>query len=195
MSTSFQSTSSSLIMRVQAREEDAWRQFSELYAPLVYHWCRKSGLSAEDAADAVQEIFHSLISGITSYHRMENGAFRGWLFTVTRNKLTDIARSRRFTFAEGGTDFHRQMQQVTDPASLESSLSTIPALGPVVHRALAIAKAEFEARTWRVFWLTTVEGKTPHEAAEELGLTANAARQAKYRVLSRLRQLLCDELP
>ena len=41
-------TSSSLIDRVKADEVGAWDRLVSLYAPLLYHWCRRSQLDAED---------------------------------------------------------------------------------------------------------------------------------------------------
>src|SRR5436309_658081 len=45
------STSTSLLARLRARDRDAWSRLAKLYGPLVYGWCRRRGLRAEDAAD------------------------------------------------------------------------------------------------------------------------------------------------
>ena len=37
-------TSPSLLLRVQGNDQDAWTRLVNLYAPLVYHWCRRAGL-------------------------------------------------------------------------------------------------------------------------------------------------------
>jgi RNA polymerase sigma-70 factor (ECF subfamily) len=47
---------------------------------------------------------------------------------------------------------------------------------------------QFEDRTWTAFWRVTVENRLPAEVACELGITANAVRQAKSRVLRRLKE-------
>ena len=53
-------------------------------------------------------------------------------------------------------------------------------------------RAEFDERTWQAFWLTAVEKHPGSEAAELLGMSPGAVRQAKYKVLRRLRQALGD---
>src|SRR2546429_426181 len=58
----------------------------------------------------------------------------------------------------------------------------------VLGRALNLIQHEFAEPTWRAFMKTAVDGLTPRQAARELGITANAARIAKCRVLRRLRQ-------
>ena len=56
------------------------------------------------------------------------------------------------------------------------------------RRALELVCGEFEDKTWKAFWTTTVEGKSATEAAAALGLSSAAVRQAKSRVLRRLKE-------
>jgi RNA polymerase sigma-70 factor (ECF subfamily) len=65
-------------------------------------------------------------------------------------------------------------------------------VGGLYRRALELVRAEFEPRTWELFWLTAVEGRPPVDVAAERGLTPAAVRQAKSRVLRRLREEVGD---
>src|SRR5438046_713552 len=86
-------TSSSLIDRVKADESGAWDRLVTLYAPLVYHWCRRWNLQEEDLADVFQEVFKTLVVHIARFRRERQGdTFRGWLWTITRNKVQDHFR-------------------------------------------------------------------------------------------------------
>ena len=88
-----QATSLTLLQRVQARQPAAWERFVDLYAPLVLHWCRRGGLSTEDAADVFQEVFRSVAEHIADFRRdRASDTFRGWLRTITRNKMLDHFR-------------------------------------------------------------------------------------------------------
>src|SRR5262245_36645258 len=88
-----QATSLTLLQRVQARQPDAWERLVDLYAPLVLHWCRRGGLHGDDADDVFQEVFRSLAEHIADFRRDRPGdSFRGWLRTITRNKLLDHFR-------------------------------------------------------------------------------------------------------
>jgi RNA polymerase sigma-70 factor (ECF subfamily) len=112
------STSSSLLARVKANDTQAWQRLSDLYGPLVYHWCRRSGLHAEDAADVVQEVFRSVAASIPQFQKeCEGDTFRGWLWTVTRNRVRDHVRaSRNKPQAAGGTDAYTRLAWIsTDP--------------------------------------------------------------------------------
>ena len=58
---------------------------------------------------------------------------------------------------------------------------------------MELVRTEFEDKTWRAFWRATIDGQQAADIAEELQMTPKAVRQAKYRVLRRLR-LEMDEL-
>src|SRR5437588_9992509 len=86
-------TSPSLLDRVKAGDAAAWERLVTLYAPLVFHWCRRWGLRDEDAADVFQDVFQSVAAHIATFHRDRRGdTFRGWLRTITRNKVHDYYR-------------------------------------------------------------------------------------------------------
>src|SRR6516165_9836782 len=83
-------TSPSLLLRVQANQSGAWERLVDLYAPLVYHWCQRAKLPPQDAADVFQEVFRSVAEHVVSFRRDRAGdSFRGWLHTITRNKIND----------------------------------------------------------------------------------------------------------
>lgn len=65
-------------------------------------------------------------------------------------------------------------------------------LATLVRRAAALVRSEFEDHTWQAFWRTTVDGQSSVAVAAELGMSAGAVRQAKYKVLRRLRHELGD---
>ena len=70
--------------------------FGELftrYMPLVYGLCLKYLRSAEDAEDAVMELFEELVPKVGTY-RIKN--FRTWLWSVARNHcLQRLRREKR----------------------------------------------------------------------------------------------------
>ena len=90
------STRLSLLVRLRdARDDSAWSQFVEVYAPLVYGFARKHGLQDADAADLTQEVLQAVSGGIRRLdYDPRRGTFRGWLFTVVRNKLRNFLAAR-----------------------------------------------------------------------------------------------------
>lgn len=90
------SISSSLLRRIRAGEQDAWRRLVALFGPVVYRWSREFGVPVADAADVVQEVFRTVAAGIERFRRdADDDTFRGWIWAITRNKARDHFRIRR----------------------------------------------------------------------------------------------------
>lgn len=193
-------TSLSLLDRVRGQDADGWRRLVELYSPLLYSWCRRSGLDGESSADVVQEVFAKVARSLGDFRRDRPGdTFRGWLRIITRNQLRDAARrAEREPRAAGGSTAYGQLAQLSDQ-DLEQSLSEHAAAEPgeLFRRALELIRMNFEERTWRAFWQTTVDGRASVDVAADLGMSPGAVRQAKSKVLARLREEFQDvlELP
>jgi RNA polymerase sigma-70 factor, ECF subfamily len=189
------STSSSLLDRIKQRDADAWQRLTDLYSPSVYGWCRHSGVPADDAADVLQEVFVAVARGIAAYrHDRQGDTFRGWLWTITQNKIRDHFRARRAeSRAAGGTDAQQRLAQV--PEELPSTWTCVPSAGQgpsPEQRAVELARAGVENRTWQAFWRLTVEALPAAEVAEQLGMTVAAVYKAKYRVMRLVRRELDD---
>jgi RNA polymerase sigma-70 factor (ECF subfamily) len=194
------STSRSLLHGVRQGDASAWDRLVSLYAPLVYHRCRRHDLQDQDAADVFQEVFLAVarhIEGFRKQHKHET--FRGWLHTITCNKINDLYRRRgKEPIGAGGTEAHARLGQVPAPMPQDDSVSSKSASPAelsdrwLFHRALERIRESFEARTWQAFWRTAIDGRSAADVAAELKMTPGAVRVAKSRVLQRLREELGD---
>jgi RNA polymerase sigma-70 factor (ECF subfamily) len=185
------STSTGLLARLRAQDSAAWARLARLYGPLVYSWCRRRGLQESDAGDIVQEVFRAVLGHIAAYEHKPGSTFRGWLWTITRNKILDFhRRAQRQPEAIGGSDAQAKLQQL--PEVLDESEAGTSTTGNLVRRALALIRPEFTDATWQAFWRVMMLGQSPADAAAELGLSLNAVYIAKSRVLRRLREELGD---
>lgn len=190
------STSLSLIRRVQSGDGEAWSRFSRIYGPLVYEWCRRFGLQASDAADVTQEVFRSVSESIGQYRRSDaSHSFRGWLWTVTRNRFVDhVRREKKRQQATGGTEALLRIRELPiEPPQASDETSSVDS-GQIKRRALEIIRREFDKRNWQAFWRSAVEGEAPSQIAEDLGVTVSAVHKARQRILLRLREELADFL-
>lgn len=177
------STSVSLLKRLrEPSPEPAWARFVELYAPLIFHWGRRHGLSAADAADLVQEVMAVLTVKLPDFEYDASQSFRGWLKTVALNKVRDLKRRESVR--------PRPDQRAIENAKVEPDVDL---LGHEEHRrylvgrALELLRVEFQETTWDACRRHIVEGASPQQVAKEFGLTLNAFYIAKSRVLKRLR--------
>jgi RNA polymerase sigma-70 factor (ECF subfamily) len=191
------STSSSLLRRVRNQESDAWTRLTELYGPLVYHWARRAGLQDVDATDVVQEVFRGVSAKLNGFDSQAGGKFQAWLWGITRNKLCDhFRRGADLPDAAGGTEARMQLERIAESDSdiLDETAAGFDAESSLLHSALNLIRVEFEESTWTAFWRSTVEGAPTADIADSLGMTKKAVRQAKYRVLRRLRAEMDDSL-
>ncbi|MDB5338985.1 MAG: sigma-70 family polymerase sigma factor [Planctomycetaceae bacterium] len=188
-------TSLSLIARVRANDSSAWSRLATLYGPLVYRWARRTGLQPNDATDIVQDVFQSVWQGIGQFQlQSEKDSFRGWLWTITRNEVRQYHRQRaNRPVAQGGTEANQLLQLAAQWLDRQDEPEPQQTTIELAQRALKLVQTDFEPRTWWAFWRTAIEGESSEVVATELGLTANAVRQAKYRVLVRLRAELQDQ--
>ena len=188
------SLNSSLLYRLKAKSPEAWRRMVHLFGPTVYQQCRSGGLQAADASDVTQDVFRVVATRIGGFHRNRStGTFRGWLWTITRNKIADHWQLRQKNpEAYGGTDAQIWIANLKAHESTPQAQSKTPA--SLHRRGLELIQSEFTPRTWKAFWRIVVDGCTPAEVADELGVSVNSVYLAKSRVLRRLREELGDLL-
>ena len=184
-------TRASLLVRLRdGSDGDAWQEFVRLYAPIIYGFARKRGLQDADAADLMQDVLRS-VSG--AMHRLEydpvRGTFRGWLFTVTRNKVFNFLDSRkRHVQATGDSRMQQRLEQHADSDGKLSADWEADYQRSMAARAMEQVKSEFQAATWEAFLLTAIQGEAPSQVAARVGLSVGAIYVAKSRVIARLRQ-------
>ncbi|MFO1000833.1 MAG: sigma-70 family RNA polymerase sigma factor [Planctomycetaceae bacterium] len=192
---SSQITRSSLIRRASDRDSGAWCEIVDLYGPLIAHWCRRCGLETHSTADCVQEVFSSVAISISAFKPTRlSGSFRAWLWTITRHKVLDWVRKQNgFPQPAGGSTAIARLREIVDTSTIPDDEPTgDEQLQGLIQRALRQVEAEFEPGTWRGFWRSVVDGIPTEIVAAELNVTAATIRQARSRVLRKLRQQLGD---
>ena len=190
------STSQSLIDRIRADEREAWDSLCDIYAPLVYGWARKSNLKEPDAEDIVQDVFRNVASGLHKFqYGGPNHSFRGWLWTITRNAIRRYFNklNGEVAVAEGGTNALMKMAEAPDWIDSEDADQPELAVNEesaMMQRALKLIENDFADHVWKAFWRFTIDGHTAKEIAKDMDMTPSGVRQAKFRVLARLREVL-----
>jgi RNA polymerase sigma-70 factor, ECF subfamily len=187
-------TSMTLLQRIRAVDVDqeAWGRLVYLYDAQIRAWAARRGATGADADDVVQDVFQEVARGVAGFRRdRPDDTFRGWLFGVTRHVL--LRRSERLGrqfLAAGGTGAMMNLNALPEDPSEESDPHA--ELNALYRRGLELVRAEFESRTWQAFWEHVVDGRSPSAVAADLGVSPAAVRQAKSRVLRRLREELGD---
>jgi RNA polymerase sigma-70 factor (ECF subfamily) len=185
-------TRASLLVRLRdGRDNEAWRQFVELYSAVVYGFARKRGLQDADAADVMQDVLRSVAraAGRLNYDP-SRGSFRGWLYTIARNKIFNFLEAGRHRIGRGSGDTGVREKLEAHP---EPEWGLAASWDEEYERNLAAVamrrvQAEVQPATWKAFWQTAVEGRPAREAGEAVGMSAGAVYVARSRVLARLKE-------
>jgi RNA polymerase sigma-70 factor (ECF subfamily) len=167
----------------------AWQEFMKLYGPVVYGFARKRGLQDADAADLMQDVMRSVSSAIgrLEYDRSQ-GTFRGWLFTITRNRIFNFLSARRLRpQGTGDTAMNRQLD-AQSAANDGADVWELEYQRRLASLAMERVKKEFQETTWQAFWLTAVEGQSAGDVSKKIGMSTGAIYVAKSRVLARLKE-------
>lgn len=178
-------------------QDDGLRTIVQVYGPIVYRWVRRCGVQSADAADIMQD---TLVAAIAAFPRFEyetgRSSFRGWLWTIARNKMRDLQRRQDDLRALGGSTAYRRLKQLeSQPHEDASGIDEPPCTkteddAQAQSSMLEILRQKYDPRTWRMFWETVVVERQPADVAEEMGVSRWAIYKARARILSRLRQEL-----
>ncbi|HEY7423473.1 MAG TPA: sigma-70 family RNA polymerase sigma factor [Gemmataceae bacterium] len=186
-------TRPSLLLRLRDwQDQEAWARFVEVYAPLIYGYLRKRGLQDADAADLTQTCLRQVAAHVGSLeYDPRRDSFRGWLFTIVRNKLRDFHdRPHRLYQGSGDSQVQRLLENTRAPEADEVGEWEREYQGSLFAWAAEQVRPSVQETTWQAFWQTAVEGKSGKEVARSLGLTTAAVYLAKSRVMARLRTLV-----
>jgi len=82
-----------LIKGVKNGDKDALSLLIRRWYPKVYKYCFKVMQNEQDAYDATQDAFISVMQNIGRFHIWHN--FNSWLFTIAHNKCMDYFRMRK----------------------------------------------------------------------------------------------------
>jgi RNA polymerase sigma factor (sigma-70 family) len=183
-------TRASLLVQIRdGRNHAAWQEFTNLYGPLVYGFARKRGLQDADAADLMQDVLRSVSTAIAKldYDRTR-GTFRGWLFTITRNKVFNFLEARRIRPQASGRTTTNQLLDAQPDGNDDSDSWELEYQRRIASLAMERIKQEFQDNTWQAFQLTAVEGMAVADVAKKVGMSPGAIYVAKSRVLARLKE-------
>ena len=195
MTDSNPETRLSLILRMRNGDDgDAWEEFVSIYQPLVLSFVQRQRLQYADAAEITQDVLSRVSQSIVRWdHTVENATFRGWLYRITRNLTIDFLRRKQ----REQTRMEKEelgLSQIADPSESESLEFRAEYERQLFHWAASRLKPRFKPKNWNAFWMSTVEGRSIEEVAEELNLECGAIYVARSRIMSRLSQMIQQRL-
>jgi RNA polymerase sigma-70 factor, ECF subfamily len=128
-------------------------------------------------------VFTVLVQTLPRFQYDQHGHFRGWLRTITMNKLRDYKRHEALVVKV-------PMNEATVVPDDADTFWENEYRRELTARALELMQADFAPSTWKACWEFVAQGRPAVEVASELGISENAVYLAKCRVMRRLKQEL-----
>lgn len=183
-------TRPSLLLRLRnPQDEQSWREFLEIYEPLIERVVRRRGLQHADARELVQEVLIAVAGAIGRWDPDEaRGSFRGWLSTIARNLTINLLRREdRHVRGTGDSGFVQLMNEQPDPGDENTALFDLEYRRRLFQVAAEHVRDQVEVATWQAFWKTSVEQQPLVDVCHQLGMSRGAIYVARSRVMARLR--------
>lgn len=182
-------TRASLLLKLHdSADADAWRDFADIYTPVIHRTARRMGLQPADADIVVQDVLLAVAQSIHPWlEREERSSFRPWLFRIARNKALDVL-TRKATRPEHGAA--REWDEIAQRESAAASHWDFEYRWELFSRAAAEVRRTAAETTWQAFWLSSVEERPVAEVARLLGVREGVVYLSRCRILDRIRKLV-----
>lgn len=191
-----ETTRPSLLQRVKnPRDNESWREFYQLYQPLLYRYARGRGLSRENADEVTQQCLTMLSEKMREFeYSREKGGFKHWLRRITNNKINDFFKKRRLPLAQSA-DFRRPQTTELSPDQLWEHQWQKKHL----QYCLKLIRPEVAAKTFQAFEYHVLCAWSVDRVSKTLGISTDQVYTAKSRITRRLRakmrELLGEDEP
>jgi len=191
-----ETTRPSLLQRVKnPRDNESWREFYQLYQPLLYRYARARGLNRENADEVTQQCLTILSEKMPEFeYSKEKGGFKHWLRRITNNKINDFFKKRRLPLAQSA-DFRRPQETELSPDELWERQWQKKHL----QYCLKLIRPEVATTTFQAFEYHVLCGWSVDRVSKTLGLSTDQVYTAKSRITRRLRakmrELLGNDAP
>ncbi len=168
----------------------AWEEFYERYSVILVRFAHRLRFQTQEVDDLLQEVWTDILKRLPEFeYDASTGGFRRWLFTIVRRRAIDHGRLRL-------RRLHKTSSVIGELVDKES-ISPSEVLDrhfkvEVVQAAIEAFRGRASPSAWEIFNLCRLQGRTCAIAAQELGITPEAARQRLARATHDFRRSITD---
>ena len=180
-------TRRSLLARLKNWEDQtSWLDFFTKYWRLIYSVARRSGLSEDEAQDAVQETIIAVCKAIRTFeYDPQHCRFRSWLLVLTHYRITELLRKRLARLDR--TPFSEELEAVSadSEAALGSDLERIwdeEWEKNLLITATEHVKRQVKVKHFQIYDLHVLQGWPVRRVAQALNVSVGQIYMAKHRV-------------
>ena len=181
-------TRKSLIERVLEGDEESWSAFYANYSRLVYAIGEKSGLSADDCEDLVQEVMRTIFNNKDCFrYDAATGKFRTYLTGIVKHKVYDFYRKRDDRMAAMDDE---AVLEAADPTNQLDDVCTEEWKNHILNVALMELRERVEPETFDAFQMYVLQERLPREVADALSISESTVYVYKNRCVKHLRLII-----
>jgi len=189
-------TRESLLGRLKDwKDDESWREFFGIYRKLIFSLAIKSGLSAQEAEEVVQETIISVAKTIQDFdYDPGRCSFKSWLRLLAQRRIADFFRKRSreqmvgFSQADQ-TDRTPAIERIPDPnaASLEAAWEE-EWQAELLSAAMARVKNQVSAEQYQMFDFYALKKMPVEKVAKALGANTAQIYLARHRITKLLKK-------
>ncbi|MCA8971370.1 MAG: sigma-70 family RNA polymerase sigma factor [Planctomycetes bacterium] len=183
----FETTRKTFLGKLSTHDGEAWRQFTQNYAPMIQAYARRAGLQPADADDVAQTVWHDMSKSLPRFtYDPAKGRFRDYLARVASNAV------RRFHARRADRRAVRLDTAVSDGLATGVDLERRFVEEWRDHHcrlALAHLRKELESKSLDVF-----EQLLRGTSVDECACQFMIGRDAIYKIRDRVRRRLHDRI-
>ncbi len=177
-------TRHSLLTRLKRTDDhDGWQRFFDTYAGVIRALAIRSGLSATEADDALQETLLSVAREMPGFrYDPAKGSFKAWLFQIARRRIVDQFR-RRARQRRDGDDAGDVIANLPDgEADSLNQLWEDEWRQNQLQIAVERVKPKVAARQWQMFDLAALQNWPTEHICDLLGVNRAQIYMARMRI-------------
>ncbi len=176
-----------LVAACRRGNESAWNELVDRFQRLIITIPRRAGLSEEQAADILQEVFLTLFEKLDEIEQPDK--IRSWIVTTAKFKTWGAVRGEKIFYApESDEEMETEMANLPDDAPLADARLIELEQQHLIRTALA----ELEERCQKILSMIYLQdaAATYSEVAREIGVGETSISPLRSRCLKKLAKIL-----
>jgi RNA polymerase sigma factor (sigma-70 family) len=176
-----------LIKACRRREETAWNELVDRYQRLIFTIPRRAGLSEEQSADILQEVFLTLFEKLDAIEQPDK--IRSWIVTTAKFKTWGVIRREKGLFSpETEEEMEQEMSGLRDNSPLADEILIELEQQHLIRTALK----ELEERCRKILSMIYLRDAAASyaEVAVEIGVGETSISPMRARCLKKLAKIL-----
>jgi RNA polymerase sigma-70 factor (ECF subfamily) len=184
-----------LVARLRAGDEDAFRALVAMYQTRLLRLAQTVVVRPSVAEEVVQDTWLAVVKGVDRFEG--RSSFKTWLFRILLNRARSTAGREPFNASLSDVDvaehFDASGAWVTPPVPWADQADDRVVADQLARRVQEVLPTLPEAQR-QVIVLRDVEGATPAQVAELLGVSDGNQRVLLHRARARVRRHLAEEM-